>query len=50
LKRWFERLVHAHAQLKGISAANVIAVVKEAGIRPRRKGRPLEQVDRGVAY
>jgi ubiquinone/menaquinone biosynthesis C-methylase UbiE len=47
---WFERLLHAHAHLKENSAANVIAVMKEAGFADGAKVGRWSRLIGSVAY
>jgi ubiquinone/menaquinone biosynthesis C-methylase UbiE len=47
---WFERLLHAHTHLKENSAANVIAVMKEAGFADAAKVGRWKRLIGSVAY
>ena len=47
---WFERLLHAHAQLRENSAAKVIAVMKEAGFADAAKVGRWKRLVGSVAY
>ena len=47
---WLERLLHAHAHLKENSAANVIAVMKEAGFADAAKVGRWNRLIGSVAY
>ncbi len=47
---WFERLLHAHAQLNENSAANVIAVMKDAGFADAAKVGRWKRLIGSVAY
>ena len=47
---WFERVLHAHAQLKENSAANVIAVMKAAGFADAAKVGRWKRLVGSVAY
>ena len=47
---WFERLLHAHANLKENSAANIIAVMKQAGFADAVKVGRWKRLIGSVAY
>jgi ubiquinone/menaquinone biosynthesis C-methylase UbiE len=47
---WFERLLHAHAHLKENSAANIIAVMKDAGFADAAKVGRWKRLIGSVAY
>jgi ubiquinone/menaquinone biosynthesis C-methylase UbiE len=47
---WFERLLHAHGHLKENSAANVIALMKEAGFADPAKVGCWKRLVGSVAY